>query len=177
MSSNISQILSSKENTSFNLSFLVNIGASRWFTGENKLNISSLNPDFKTQLPKSQVFEISSMIFNIPKHKNEILSKYKCYYDEQSNTLTLIINENISFSEFTKEIMMNLFTFTQKVGIDTICFLIDKKNHGYGRIIQDLMIVGFKSNEKKNEIKIGGNLYKIMEIKANSDEEIKEFFF
>ena len=39
------------------------------------------------------------------------------------------------------------------------------------------MIVGFKPNEKKHEINIGDNVYKIMEIKANSDEEIKEFFF
>ena len=117
------------------------------------------------------------MFFNITKHKNEILSKYECYFDESNNTLTLIITENISFSEFTKEIMMNLFAFTQKVGIDTICFLLAKKNPQYARILQDLMIVGFKPNEKKKEINIEGNVFKVMEIAANSDEEIEEFFF
>jgi len=39
------------------------------------------------------------------------------------------------------------------------------------------MIVGFKPNEKKKEINIEGNAFKVMEIAANSDEEIEEFFF
>ena len=177
MSSNFSKNLTSSQNSSFNLSFLVNLGAARWFSGNEKLNISSLNPEFKSQIPKSKVFEISSMFFNITKHKKEILSKYECIFDEASNTLTLILNEQISFSEFTKEIMMNLFAFTQKVGIDYICFLLSKKNKQYGRIMQDLMIVGFKPNEKKKEINIEGNTYKVMEISVNSDEEIEEFFF
>ena len=177
MSSNYPQNLSSAQNSSFNLSFLVNMGASRWFSGGEKLNTSSLSPNFKSQIPKNQIFEISSMFFNITKHKNEILSKYECYFDESNNTLTLIISENISFSEFTKEIMMNLFAFTQKVGIDTISFLLAKKNPQYARILQDLMIVGFKPNEKKKEINIEGNVLKVMEIAANSDEEIEEFFF
>ena len=177
MSSNFPQNLSSTEDSSFNLSFLVNMGASRWFSGEEKLNTSSLNPEFKSQIPKNKIFEISSMFFNITKHKREILSKYGCYFDEASNTLTLILTEKISFNEFTKEIMMNIFTFTQKVGIDTICFLLDKKNQQYARILQDLMIVGFKPNEKKKEITIEDKVFKVMEIAANSDEEIEEFFF
>ena len=177
MLSNFPQNLTSSSNSSFNLSFLVNLGAARWFSGNEKLNISSLNSEFKSHIPKSQVFEISSMFFNITKHKKEILSKYKCFFDETSNTLTLILNEQISFTEFTKEIMMNLFTFTQKVGIDYICFLLSKKNKQYGRIMQDLMIVGFKPNEKIKEINIEGNIYKVMEIPAYSDEEIEEFFF
>ena len=177
MSSYFPKNLFSSENSTFNLSFLVNMGTSRWFSGGEKLNTSSLNPEFKSQIPNKKVFEISSMFFNITKHKNEILSKYECYFDDASNTLTLILSENICFSEFTKEIMMNLFTFTQKVGIDTICFLLDKKNPQYARILQDLMIVGFKSNQNKKEVTIDGHIYKVMEIATNSDEEIQEFFF
>jgi len=177
MLSIIPQNLSSNINSSFNLSFLVNMGAARWFSGQDKINISTLNSNFKTKIPKSQIFEISSMVFNISKHKKEILSKYKCFFDEESNTLTLVINEEISFAEFTKEIMMNLFTFAKKVKIDTICFLLSKKNQQYGRIFQDLMIVGFKPNEKQKEVNIEGNAYKVLEIAANSDEEIEEFFF
>ena len=177
MSSNFPKNLSSTEDSSFNLSFLVNMGASRWFSGNEKLNTSSLSPEFKSQIPKNKIFEISSMFFNITKHKKEILSKYECYFDEAGNTLILILTEKITFNEFTKEIMMNLFTFTQKVGIDTICFLLAKKNPQYARILQDLMIVGFKPNEKKKEITIEGIVFKVMEIAANSDEEIEEFFF
>ena len=73
--------------------------------------------------------------------------------------------------------MMNLFTFTQKVGKNTICFLIFKKNPQYARILQDLMVVGFKSKEKKKDVTIDGNDYKLMEIPTSSDEEIEEFFF
>ena len=177
MSSNYPQNLSSKENSSFDLSFLVNTGASRWFSCGEKLNTSSLSPEFKTRIPKNKIFEISSKFFNITKHKHEVLSKYECFFDEVSNTLTLILTEKISFSEFSKEIMMNLFTFSQKVGIDMICFLLSKKNPQYARILQDLMIVGFKPNEKKKEISIGSEVFKVMEIPANSDEEIEEFYF
>ena len=177
MSSNYPQNLSSKENSSFDLSFLVNTGASRWFSFGEKLNTSSLSPEFKTRIPKNKIFEISSKFFNITKHKHEVLSKYECFFDEASNTLTLILTEKISFSEFSKEIMMNLFTFSQKVGIDMICFLLSKKNPQYARILQDLMIVGFKPNEKKKEISIGSEVFKVMEIPANSDEEIEEFYF
>ena len=153
------------------------MGASKWFSGDQKINTNSLSPDFKAQIPKGEAFEISSMIFNIIKHKKEILSKYQCFFDEKSNTLTLILNAEICFSEFTKEIMMNIFTFTQKVGIDNICFLISKKNPQYARILQDLMIVGFKSNEKKNEVTIEKDVYKVMEMPVNVDEEIEEFYF
>ena len=153
------------------------MGASRWFTGGEKLNISSLSPEFKTQIPKNKIFELTSMFFNITKHKKEILSKYECYFDEESNTLTLILSEGVCFSEFTKEIMMNLFTFTQKVGIDTICFLLSKKNPQYPRILQDLLIVGFKNNQNKKEVTIEGNAYKVMEISAKINQEIEEFFF
>ena len=177
MSSNYPQNLSSKENSSFDLSFLVNTGASRWFSCGEKLNTSSLSPEFKTRIPKNKIFEISSKFFDITKHKHEVLSKYECFFDEASNTLTLILTEKISFSEFSKEIMMNLFTFSQKVGIDMICFLLSKKNPQYARILQDLMIVGFKPNEKKKEISIGSEVFKVMEIPANSDEEIEEFYF
>ena len=177
MSSNYPQNLSTKENSSFDLSFLVNTGASRWFSCGEKLNTSSLSPEFKTRIPKNKIFEISSKFFNITKHKHEVLSKYECFFDEASNTLTLILTEKISFSEFSKEIMMNLFTFSQKVGIDTICFLLSKKNPQYSRILQDLMVVGFKPNPNKKEIPVGTDVYKVMEIATNSDEEIEEFYF
>lgn len=170
-------ILNMPFNSNFNLSFLVNMGASRWFYGEEKTANSFLDEDFKNQIPKNEIFEINSMIFNIPKHKKEILTKYKCYFDEKSNSLFFILNKTISFSEFTKDIMMNLFTFCEKVGIDTINFLVAKQNPQYIRIIQDLLVVGFKSNEKMKEISIEDDCYNVLEIKVNSNEPIEEFYF
>lgn len=175
MTTNLNLNISTK--SKFNLSFLVNMGASRWYCGEEKLANKFLSQDFKEKIPKNEIFEISSMIFNITKHKKEIITKYNCYFDEKSNGLFLILNELISFSDFTKEIMMNLFEFCEKVGIPKITFLIAKKNPQYIRIIQDLMIVGFKSNEENKETTIEGNEYKIMDIRVNSEEKIEEFFF
>ena len=103
MSSNYPQNLSSGDYSSFNLSFLLNTGASRWFSCGEKLNTSSLNPEFKAKIPKNKIFEISSKFFNITKHKQEVLSKYECFYDEGSNTLTLILTEKIIESTVEKK--------------------------------------------------------------------------
>ena len=164
--------------STFNLSFLVDVGKTSWFSGEERQNDDFLNKDLKTQIPKNQIFHINSLIFNITKHKREILSKYECYYDESSNALSLLLSEEICYSDFTKEIMINLLEFTQKVGIDTIYFLVAKKNKQYLRIIQDLMIVGFEADENFKNTTIEGSVYKIlkMPIKEESDE-IEEVMF
>ena len=164
--------------SNFNLSFLVDVGKTSWFSGEERQNDDFLNKDLKNQIPKNQIFHINSLIFNITKHKREILSKYECYYDESSNALSLLLSEEICYSDFTKEIMINLLEFTQKVGIDTIYFLVAKKNKQYLRIIQDLMIVGFEADENVKNTTIDGNVYKIlkMPIKEESDE-IEEVMF
>ena len=163
--------------TNFNLSFLVNMGASRWIFGNEKVANNFLTKEFRNKIPKNDIFEINSLFFNIMKHKKEILNKYKCYFDEENNQFCLILDEKVCFSDFTKEIMLNLFEFSEKLGIDTICFLVSKKNPQFVRIMQDLMIVGFKSNEKNKETFIEGDIYKIMEIPVNINEKIEEFYF
>ena len=169
--------LNVSNNMNFNLSFLVNMGASRWFFGNEKMANNFLNKEFRNKIPKNDIFEINSLFFNIMKHKKEIVNKYKCYLDEENNQFCLILEESICFSDFTKEIMLNLFDFAEKLGIDTICFLISKKNPQFVRIIQDLMIVGFKSNETNKETIIEGETYKIMEMPVNVNEKIEEFYF
>ena len=168
--------MSNKSN--FNLSFLVDVGEAKWYNGEEKQSNDFLNKDFKNQIPKSQIFEMNSLIFNITKHKKEVLAKYKCFYDENSNSLSLIITEDICFSDFTKEIMMNLFDFAQKVGIEIIYFLVAKKNSQYIRIVQDLMVVGFEIDEKLKTVNIEGNVYKVLSLPIKEEnDEIEEIFF
>ena len=166
------------EKSDFNLSFLVDIGQTKWFQGEEKQDNDFLNKELKNQIPKSKIFEINSLIFNIAKHKREILTKYQCSYDEASNSLSFILTEDICFSDFTKEIMMNIFEFCQKVGIDTIYFLVAKKNAQYIRIVQDLMIVGFEVDENLKTVNIEGNVYKVLTLPVKEEyDEIEEVFF
>ena len=162
--------MSNKSN--FNLSFLVDVGQTKWFNGEEKQDDSFLNKELKEQIPKGQIFEMNSLIFNITKHKKEVLTNYKCFFDEKSNSLSIILTEDICFSDFTKEIMMNLLEFSQKAGIETIYFLIAKKNAQYIRIVQDLMIVGFEIDEKVKSVNSEGNAYKVLmlPIKEEFDE-------
>ena len=95
--------MSNKSN--FNLSFLVDVGKTNWYNGEEKQNEDFLNKDLKEQIPKSQIFEINSLIFNITKHKREILTKYKCFFDEQSNSLSLILTEDICYQRNYDELI------------------------------------------------------------------------
>ena len=165
-------------NTSdFNLSFLVDVGSTRWFQGEERKNNDFLNQGLKAQIPKNQIFSINSLIFNITKHEKEILTKYQCYYEEQSNSLSVLFTKDFCFADFTKEIMINLLEFAQKVEIESIYFLVAKKNQDYIKIVQDLTIVGFEVDEKLKNVNIEGNVYKVLMLPVKEqDEEIEEVF-
>ena len=165
-------------NTSdFNLSFLVDVGSTRWFQGEEKKINDFLSQGLKAQIPKNQIFSINSLIFNITKHQKEILTKYQCYYEEQSNSLSVLFTKDFCFADFTKEIMINLLEFAQKVEVETIYFLVAKKNQDYIKIVQDLTIVGFEVDEKLKSVNIEGNAYKVLMLPVKEqDEEIEEVF-
>ena len=166
------------EISDFNLSFLVDVGKTRWFKGEEKQNDDFLNQNLKSSIPKNKIFLINSLIFNITKHKKEILTKYKCFYDETSNSLNILLTQDLHFADFTKEIMINLLEMTRKVGIDTIYFLVAKKNEQYIKIVQDLMIVGFEVDEKNKIVNIEDNVYKVLKLPIKEEEDdIEEIFF
>ena len=161
----------------FNLSFLVDVGSTRWFQGEEKKDSDFLNVNFKSQIPKNKIFEINSLIFNITKHKKEILTKYKCYYEEQSNSLNILLTQDLNFADFTKEIMMNLLEMSQKLCIETIYFLVAKKNPQYIKFIQDLMIIGFEVDTNTKTVNIEGNVFKVLKLQVkDQDDEIEEVF-
>ena len=165
------------EKSDFNLSFLVDVGSTRWFHGEEKKDSDFLNVNFKNQIPKNKIFEVNSLIFNITKHKKEILTKYKCYYEEQSNSLNILLTQDLNFADFTKEIMMNLLEMAQKLCIETIYFLVAKKNPQYIKLLQDLMIIGFEVDTNTKTVNIEGNVYKVLKLPVkDQDDEIEEVF-
>ena len=74
--------------------------------------------------------------------------------------------------------MLNIFEFCQKVGIETIYFLVAKKNAQYIKIVQDLMIVGFEVDENLKTVNIDGNVYKVLMLPVKEEyDEIEEVFF
>ena len=161
----------------FNLSFLVDVGSTRWFQGEEKKDSDFLNVNFKSQIPKNKIFEINSLIFNITKHKKEILTKYKCYYEEESNSLNILLTQDLNFADFTKEIMMNLLEMSQKLCIETIYFLVAKKNPQYIKFVQALMIICFEVDTNTKTVNIEGNVFKVLKLQVkDQDDEIEEVF-
>lgn len=162
----------------FNLSFLVDAGQTKWYIGNKEQSINFLNRDLKTEIPKRKIFEVDSLIFNSVQQTEEILAQYKCFYDENSNSLSFIFNKNINFENFTKEIMLNIFDFAKKIGIQTIYFLISKKNPRYNAMVQDLKIVGFEVNRNLKSADIEGDIYKVLRLPIEEDfDEIEEIEF
>ena len=73
--------------------------------------------------------------------------------------------------------MINLLEFAQKVEIETIYFLVAKKNQEYIKIVKDLTIIGFEMDEKTKNVTIEGNVYKVLLLPVKEqDEEIEEVF-
>jgi hypothetical protein len=176
MSSNIEIKMFNKSD--FNLSFLIDEGETEWYEGEEKKSNDILCKDFKNKIPRRQIFEINSLIYNIINQQKEVLRKYNCFYDERNNSLNIIITEDICFNNFSKDILINLFEFSQKIGIEEIYFLVSKQNSQYIKILKDLMIVGFKVNEKLKNVNIEGNIYKVLVLPIKEDyDEIKEVYF
>ena len=159
----IKDILNMPINSNFSLTFLVDMGSSKWYYGEEDITNANLGQNFRSKIPRNELFQINAMIFNVTKHQREIIAQYNCYLDENSNGLLLILNDSASFSEFTKEIMMDLFKFCEKVGIKTYEILISKKHPQYVQLLEELLIVGFKSNEIKNN-SIGESEYIFMKM-------------
>ena len=81
----------------------------------------------KRKLPEQKIFRINSLIFNDENEKQEIYTKYDCIYDEKNNSLSLIFNEKVNYSDFSKDKLMNILDFSNSIGIKTIYILINKK--------------------------------------------------
>ena len=132
----------------------------------------------KIKFPEQKIFRINSLTFNNEKDKQEIYTKYDCIYSEKNNSLYLIFNENINYSEFTKDKLINIIDFSKSVGIDFISILICKKNSKYLNIVQDMSIVGFESEKNFPVFNIDGNIYKSLKMSIKDiTQEIQQINF
>ena len=98
----------------------------------------------KLNLPEEKIFRLNSLIFNDKKEKQEIYTKYDCIYSEKENSIYLIFNQNVNYSEFTKDKLINILDFVNSIGIDYIYILINQNNKSFVNIMQDMILVGFE---------------------------------
>ena len=88
-----------------------------------------------------------------------------------------MIDEGTKYSDLSKEIVMNLMDFTQKMQIKNIILLLERKNKDYVKILQGMMTVGF-GNDSLKMTKVGGKDYKILKMNVKQvPEEIQEVAF
>ena len=156
------------ENSNFTLSFTIDVDKPEWYSNNEKQSENFLNKDLKEKLPKQKIFRINSLIFNIEKHKRELFSEYDCLYNEEDNSLSILIKKETNFNKFTKDVMLNIFEFAQNVDIDCIQLLIAKKNIQYFEIIKQMLIVGFIEEEELENVKINGDYFKILKMPMSS---------
>jgi hypothetical protein len=137
-----------------------------------------MNESLKEKIPKNTIFNINSLVFNIESHQEEILSKYDCYYNSNNNSFYIIIGDNAKYSDFSKEIMMNLMDFSQKLSISSINLLICRKNKDYVKLLQGMLTVGFTNDEVTKTTQIDGKNYKILKMSlSKAQAEIEEVDF
>ena len=121
----------------------------------------------KLNLPEEKIFRLNSLIFNDKKEKQEIYTKYDCIYSEKENSMYLIFNQNVNYSEFTKDKLINILDFVNSIGIDYIYILINQNNKSFVNIMQDMILVGFEFGKEYPLFTIDGHIYKALKMSIN----------
>ena len=160
----------------FTLSFTVNSGQIQWYLGGIKKSNEFINEDLKNQLPKKKIFKINSLIYNIESQIKEINISFDCSYNDENNTLSIIVNEKIDHTNLTKEVALTLFLFVQKLNIEKLYLIIALKNPNYILLLQEMMTLGFQSEKSVRSTSIGGDDYKILYVETKDmSNNIEEF--
>ena len=160
----------------FTMSFTVNSGQIQWYLGGIKKSNEFINEDLKNQLPKKKIFKINSLIYNIESQIKEINISFDCSYNDENNTLSIIVNEKIDHTNLTKEVALTLFLFVQKLNIEKLYLIIALKNPNYILLLQEMMTLGFQSEKSVRSTSIGGDAYKILYVETKDmSNNIEEF--
>ena len=109
-----------KDKSDYNLSFTVESGEVQWYLGGIKKYNEGINEGLKSLLPKKQIFKINSLIYNVETQKKDTNLSFDCSYNDENNTLSVIVNENIDHTNLTKEVALTLFLFVQKLKIEKL---------------------------------------------------------
>ena len=89
-----------------------------------------------------------------------------------------MIEQGIKYSDLSKEIVMNMMDFTERMSIKNIVLLLDRRNKDYIKILQGMMTVGFTNEEKMKTVKISEKEYKVLKMTLKHlQDEIQEIAF
>ena len=164
-----------KDVSDYTLSFTVESGEVQWYLGGIKKN-NIINEELKSQLPKNKIFKINSLIYNVETQTKDLNISFDCSYNDESNCLSVIINENINHKNLTKEVALTLFLFVQKLQIEKLYLIVALKNPNYILLLQEMMTLGFQSEKSVKSTSIDGNAYKILYVETKDMlANIKEY--
>ena len=167
-----------KDVSDYTLSFTVESGEVHWFLGGIKKSNDFINEGLKAQLPKRKIFKINSLIYNVETQTKDLNISFDCSYNEENNSLSIIINENINHINLTKEVALTLFLFVQRVQIEKLYLLVALNNPNYVLLLQEMMTLGFQTDKSTRSTNIDGNTYKILIIETKEmSSNIEEFGF
>ena len=167
-----------KDVSDYTISFIVESNEVQWFLGSIKKSNDLINEGLKSQLPKKTIFKINSLIYNVETQTKDLNLSFDCSYNDEDNTLSIIINENINHTNLTKEVALTLFVFVQKLQIEKLYLIVALKNPNYILLLQQMMTLGFQSEKSARSTNIDGDAYKILYVETKDmTSNIEEFGF
>ena len=162
----------------YNLSFIFDSGKVQWYLDDIKKSKDFINQHLKSQLPKKKIFKINSLTYNKESQVKDINFSFDCSYNDENNTLSIIVNENINNTNLIKEIALILFLFVQKVNIDKLFLVVALKNPNYILLLLEMLALEFKCEKSIKSTYINGNAYKILYVETKDiSNSIEEFSF
>ena len=155
-----------KDVVDYNLSFTVESGNIQWYLGGIKKSSDFMNENLKSRFPKKKIFKINSLIYNVESQSRDVNISFDCSYNDVNNTLSIIVNENINYTNLTKEVALTLFQLVQKTNIEKLYLIVALKNPNYILLLQEMMTLGFQSEKSVKSTSIDGNAYKILYVET-----------
>ena len=166
------------DKSDYSLSFTVESGEVQWYLGGIKKYNEGINESLKSLLPKKKIFTINSLIYNVETQKKDMNLSFNCSYNDETNSLSIILDESINHKNLTKEVALTLFLFVDKVQIEKFYLIVALKNPNYILLLQEMMTLGFQSEKSARSTNIDGDAYKILYIDTKDmSNNIEEFGF
>ncbi len=115
---------------------------------------------------------------NLENNQEQIHSKYNCFYNPSLEALCIIIEQGTKYADLSREIVMNIMDFAQKMNVNNILLLIERKNKDYVKIMQGMMTVGFSTNNSMKTTKVMNKDFKVLKMVVSSQsKDIEEIAF